>query len=98
MVSKEKIFQELFEKSFNDSFKAILPTLINTMRQNGHVDRQEFIPIDEIVKRYNISKRTLYNYHHKGYIILHTTERKTFVSVSEFEDHIRKHPIVRNPW
>ncbi|MEO7988639.1 MAG: hypothetical protein ABI663_03805 [Chryseolinea sp.] len=78
MISKEKIFRDLFEKSLNASFEAILLTLINAIRQNGHADRQEFLPINEIVKRYDISKRTLYNYHHKGYITLHTTKNIYF--------------------
>lgn len=98
MDLREQFVREIFEGYFTRSFTKILPGLIRKAMQESNLYRQEFVPIDYVAKQYNIAKRTLYNYHNKGYITLRKTERKTFVSVFELEEHIRKHPVVRNPW
>jgi hypothetical protein len=98
MDLREQYVKEIFEGYFTRSFTRILPPLIRAAIRESNLHRQEFIPISQICKQYDISKKTLYNYHNKGYITLRTTERKTYVSVFELEEHIRKHPIQRNPW
>lgn len=98
MDLREQFVKEIFEGYFSRSFTRILPGLINKAIQDSATHRQEFLPIKEVCKQYNLSLRTLYNYHKKGYITLRTTERKTFVSVFELDEHIRNHPVQRNPW
>lgn len=98
MDLREQFVREIFESYFTRSFTRVLPSLIKTAIQESHLQRQEFLPIKQVSKQFNISLRTLYNYHNKGYITLRTTERKTFVSIFELEEHIRQHPVPRNPW
>ncbi|HPM31474.1 MAG TPA: hypothetical protein PLJ60_14150 [Chryseolinea sp.] len=98
MDLREQFVREIFESYFTRSFTRILPALIRNAIQDSNLHRQEFVPIHQVSKQFDISLRTLYNYHKKGYITLRTTERKTFVSVFELEEHIRKHPVQRNPW
>ncbi len=98
MDFREQFVREIFESYFTRSFTRILPALIKTAIQDSNLHRQEFVPIKLVSTQYDVSLRTLYNYHKKGYITLRTTERKTFVSVFELEEHIRKHPVPRNPW
>jgi hypothetical protein len=58
--------------------------------------RTGFVLIEEATRRYNICRRTIYNYHKRGYITLCSSEGKTFVSIRELENHIRKNPLGRS--
>jgi len=96
MDLREQFVREIFESFFTRSFTRILPGLIRKAIQDAALHRQEFIPVKDICKQFGLSRRTLYNYHKKGYITLRSTEGKTFVSVFELEEHIRKNPVQRN--
>lgn len=80
-----------------NSFAKVLPEIVKeALAHDAIVARQEFIGLDEACKRYNLSRKTLYNYHKKKYITLCSSEGKTFVSIFELEAHIRKNPLPRN--
>lgn len=64
----------------------ILPIAIQEVLMSSKIIRtQEFISLSLAMKRYNLSRRTFYNCHRKGYITLHSSAGKTFVSVFELE-------------
>lgn len=94
MNAKDEFLKEIFEGFFRKSLTDLLPTVLKESIKKSVVS-QEFISINRAVKKYNLSRRTLYNYHERKYITLHTTEGKTFVSIVELEDHIRKNPLPR---
>lgn len=79
------------------TLKELLPSLLNdAIGSNDLFIGQDFVALDEVSRRYSICRKTLYNYHNKGYITLHSSEGKTFVSIRELETHIRSHPLPRN--
>ena len=94
MNIKDEFLKQLFENYFQKSLGELLPTILKESIKKTVV-RQEFISLNKAIKKYNLSRKTLYNYHERKYITLHTTEGKTFVSVIELEDHIRKNPLPR---
>jgi redox-regulated HSP33 family molecular chaperone len=94
MNIKDEFLKEVFENYFQKSLGDLLPTVLTEAIRKSVV-RQEFISLNKATKKYNLSRRTLYNYHERRYITLHTTEGKTFVSIVELEDHIRKNPLPR---
>lgn len=94
MNIKDEFLREVFEKYFQKSLGELLPTILRDSIKKSVV-RQEFISLNKAIKKYNLSRRTLYNYHERKYITLHTTEGKTFVSIVELEEHIRKNPLPR---
>ena len=89
MNIKDEFLKAIFENYFQKSLGELLPTVLKESIKKS-VITQEFISLNRAIKKYNLSRRTLYNYHERKYIILHTTEGKTFVSIIELEDHIRK--------
>lgn len=92
-----QFLRELFESYMQNSFAAVLPEIVReALAHDAIVARQEFIALGEACKRYNLSRKTLYNYHKKKYITLYSSEGKTFVSVFELEAHIRQNPLPRN--
>lgn len=99
MDLREQFIRELLESYLSKTLNKTIPMAIRTALKDhsSALTRQEFIPLKQAREQYGISHRSLYNYHRKGYITLRTTEGKTFVSVFELEDHIRKHPIARMP-
>jgi ACT domain-containing protein len=96
MNIKDEFLKEVFENYFQKSLGELLPTILTESIKKSVV-RQEFISLNKAIKKYNLSRRTLYNYHERKYITLHTTEGRTFVSIVEIEDHIRKNPLPRKP-
>jgi ACT domain-containing protein len=97
MELSKGLIRELLGSYLQTTFSEILPTLINeALSRNDLFIGQEFVSIEEATKRYNICRKTLYNYHNKKYITLHSSEGKTFVSIRELENHIRKNPLPRN--
>jgi ACT domain-containing protein len=94
MNFKDEFLKEIFESYFQKSLRELLPAVL-TESMKKSVVTQEFISLNRAVKKYDLSRRTLYNYHERKYITLHTTEGKTFVSIVELEEHIRKHPLPR---
>lgn len=94
MNSKDEFLKEIFESYFQKSLMELLPSVVQESINKSKI-RQEFISLNRAIKKYNLSRRTLYNYHERKYITLHTTEGKTFVSIVELEDHIRKNPLPR---
>lgn len=94
MNIKDEFLREVFENYFQKSLGELLPSVLKESIRKS-VITQEFISLNRAVKKYNLSRRTLYNYHERKYITLHTTEGKTFVSIIELEDHIRKNPLPR---
>ncbi|MBL0744844.1 MerR family DNA-binding transcriptional regulator [Chryseolinea sp. Jin1] len=99
MDLREQFVREIFETYLKNVISKTIPTAIrNALKESNICQRQEFVSIKEASKKYDVSTRTLYNYHKRGYITLRSTEGKTFVSVIELEDHIKNHPIPRNPW
>lgn len=94
MNIKDEFLREIFENYFHKSLGELLPSVLTEAIKKSVV-RQEFISLNKAIKKYNLSRRTLYNYHERKYITLHTTEGKTFVSIVELENHIRKNPLPR---
>lgn len=93
-MPSEKFIIQLLEDSLQRALKSMLPQIIGElMSKNQFFIGQEFIWIDEAANRYNLSKRTLYNYHHRQYITLRSTDGKTYVSILELEAHIKNNPI-----
>lgn len=95
-VSKAMI-KEMLGCYLQTTLAELMPTIISdAIKQNDLFIGQDFISIEEGTRRYNICRKTLYNYHNKGYITLHSSEGKTFVSVRELESHIKRNPLPRN--
>ena len=94
MNLKDEFLKEVFESYFQKALGELLPALLSESIKKT-VITQEFISLNKAIKKYDLSRRTLYNYHERKYITLHTTEGKTFVSIVELEDHIRKNPLPR---
>ena len=94
MNVKDEFLKELLANYFQKSLSELLPTVLKASIEKSVVT-QEFISLNCAIKKYNLSRRTLYNYHQRQYITLHSTEGKTFVSIIELEDHIRRNPLPR---
>jgi ACT domain-containing protein len=94
MNFKDEFIKELMENYFQKSLMELLPNVVQESL-NKSVIKQEFISLNQAIEKYDLSRRTLYNYHERKYITLHTSEGKTFVSILELEDHIRKNPLPR---
>lgn len=94
MNIKDEFLKEVFGNYFQEALAMLLPTVLTESIKKVLIT-QEFISLNKAMKKYNLSRRTLYNYHDRKYITLHTTEGKTFVSMVELEDHIRKNPLPR---
>jgi ACT domain-containing protein len=91
------LIKEMLGCYLQTTFKELLPSLLSeAIKSNDLFIGQDFISLDEAVRRYGVCRKTLYNYHNRNYITLHSSEGKTFVSVRELEDHIRKNPLPRN--
>jgi hypothetical protein len=97
MDFSKQLMKEMLGAYLEKSFSKLLPALISEALQgNDLFVAQDFVPIDEATRRYNLCRKTLYNYHNKHYITLHSSEGKTFVSIRQIEAHIRKNPLPRN--
>jgi ACT domain-containing protein len=97
MEFPKQLLKEMLTAYFETSFSKLLPQAISdALNRNDLLICQNFVSIDEAIRRYNLCRKTLYNYHNKGYITLHSSEGKTFVPINELEAHIRKHPLPRN--
>ncbi len=95
-ISKELI-KEMLSCYLQTTFKELLPALLKqALTANDLFVGQDFVSIEEATRRYNICRRTIYNYHKRGYITLCSSEGRTFVSIRELENHIRKNPLARN--
>lgn len=93
----DDIFRQVFMSCLQKALSDLLPNAIREAVSSSMICKtQDFISIGRAIKRYNLCRKTFYNYHRKGYITLHSTEGKTFVSVMELENHIRKHPLPRD--
>jgi ACT domain-containing protein len=91
------LIKEMLGCYLQTTFKELLPSLLaEVIKSNDLFIGQDFISLDEASKRYGVCRKTLYNYHYKNYITLHSTEGKTFLSIRELEGHIRKNPLPRN--
>lgn len=93
----KQFLRDLFESYLQNTFSKVLPEIVRqAIYDDALVKRQEFIALNEACKRYHLSRKTLYNYHRRKYITLRSTEGKTFVSVIELEEHIRRNPLPRS--
>lgn len=96
MAFKDQMMKEVFEIYFKNVLSELLPDAINkAIKSSAVMKRQEFISLSRAIKRYNLSRKTFYNYHQRGYITLHSSEGKTFVSVTDLENHIKNNPLPR---
>jgi hypothetical protein len=97
MEFSKQLMKEMLGSYLETTFSKILPALINeAIHTNDLFIAQDFVSLQEATSRYSLCRKTLYNYHNKGYITLHSSEGKTFVSIRELENHIRKSPLPRN--
>jgi ACT domain-containing protein len=97
MELSKGLIKEMLGCYLETAFSEILPALLReALCKNDLLTGQDFVSIEEATRRYNICRKTLYNYHNKGYITLHSSEGKTFASIRELENHIRKNPLPRN--
>ncbi len=93
----KQLMREMLGSYLSSTFSQILPDLLNeALKSSDLLIGQDFVSLEEATRRYNICRKTLYNYHNKKYIMLHSSEGKTFVSIRELENHIRKNPLPRN--
>lgn len=94
MEVNDNLLKEILESHLQDTLSRILPATIKKVISNNQLFiGQDFISINEAIQRYRLSRRTIYNYHSKGYITLHTSEGKTFISVRDLEGHIKRNPL-----
>lgn len=97
MDFSKQFMKEMLGAYLETTFSKALPALITeALRASDLFIGQDFVSIDEAARRYSLCRKTLYNYHNKHYITLHSSEGKTFVSIRELEAHIRKNPLPRN--
>jgi ACT domain-containing protein len=97
MDFSKHFLKELFESYMQNTFAKVLPQIVKeTLSHDALAARQEFIALDEACRRYSLSRKTLYNYHKRKYITLRSSEGKTFVSILELEEHIRRNPLPRS--
>jgi ACT domain-containing protein len=97
MEFSKQLMKEMLGSYLESTFSKILPQLIHdAIQANDLFIAQNFVSIQEASRRYNLCRKTLYNYHNKGYITLHSSEGKTFMSIRELENHIKKRPVPRN--
>ncbi len=96
MELTDQFLRKMVGEYFKGEFSKILPEVVKeVIKDNPLFIGQEFVSIRKAMERYDLSRRTIYNYNNRGYITLHSSEGKTFVSVLQLEEHIRKHPIPR---
>lgn len=73
-ISKELI-KEMLSCYLKTTFKELLPVLLKeVLTSNDLFIGQEFVSLEEATKRYSICRRTIYNYHKRGYITLCSLE------------------------
>lgn len=97
MEFSERLLKEMLGSYLKKAFSEMLPDLLRESLQSSDLlISQDFVSLEEAVRRYNVCRKTLYNYHNKQYITLHSSDGKTFVSIRELENHIRKNPLPRN--
>lgn len=97
MDFSKQLFKEMLGSYLESKFSDLLPELITKALQGSDLwIGQDFISLDEASKRYCLCRKTLYNYHNRGYITLRSSEGKTFLSIRELEGHIKRHPLPRN--
>lgn len=93
----KQFIKELFNNYLDNTFSKVLPEIVkDVLSKNNWFAGQDFVSINEACKRYNLCRKTLYNYHNKKYITLYSSDGKTFVSITELENHIMKNPLPRN--
>jgi ACT domain-containing protein len=96
MSAKDDFFKQVFESYFHNVLIELLPKVMkNVLSEPSILKQQDMIPLCKAVESYDLSRKTFYNYHDRGYITLRTSGGKTFVSMSELENHIRSHPLPR---
>ena len=97
MELSKQFLREVLGNYLEGTFSKVLPEIIKEAVENSDMFLgQDFISLEEAVRRYNLCRKTFYNYHNKGYITLHSSEGKTFVSVRALEAHIRRNPLPRD--
>jgi len=97
MEFSKQLLREMLGSYLKTTFSEVLPEIIRESFKNSDLlTGQDFVCLEEASSRFRLCRKTLYNYHNKGYITLHSSEGKTFVSIRELEAHIRKHPLPRN--
>jgi ACT domain-containing protein len=97
MEFSKQLIKEMLGNYLQTTFSQVLPEIIKESLKNSDLlIAQDFVCLEEATSRFHLCRKTLYNYHNKGYITLHSSEGKTFVSIRELEAHIRKHPLPRN--
>jgi hypothetical protein len=96
MDLSKQLFKEMLGSYLQTTFSQVLPEILKESLQKSDLwIGQDFVSLDEAGRRYNLCRKTLYNYHNKKYITLYSSEGKTFVSVRELEAHIKKNPLPR---
>ncbi len=97
MVS-EKFIKEVFQSYFQSALESALPEVIKeVIKTNPLLIGQDYVALSQAMRRYNLSRKTLYNYHNRGHITLRSSGGKTFVSISEIEAFIESNPVPRFP-
>jgi hypothetical protein len=75
MELSRSLMKEMLGCYLQIAFSELFPSLINeALSKNDLFVGQDFISLEEATKRYNICRKTLYNYHNKQYITLHSSE------------------------
>jgi ACT domain-containing protein len=97
MEFPKQLFKEMLGSYLETALSSLLPDIIkDAVKGNDLLIGQDFVSIKEAIRRYNLCRKTIYNYHNKQYITLRSSEGKTFVSIKELEAHIKRNPLPRN--
>jgi hypothetical protein len=94
MELSKQCLKEVLANYLETAFSKFLPEAIKeAVSKSDLFIGQDFLSIEQAVRRYNVCRKTVHNYHNRGYITLHSSEGKTFVSIRELEAHIKKNPL-----
>jgi hypothetical protein len=68
METSKELIKEMLSSYLKTTFKELLPVLLKeALASNDLFVGQAFVSIEEASRRYNICRRTIYNYHKRGY-------------------------------
>src|SRR5687768_4333307 len=91
MNSQHDLFASAFANYIANTLNDVISEALDkAFRSSAFSTSQDFISLKRATRRYDLCRKTFYNYHNRGYITLHSSEGKTFVSIRDLEDHIRK--------
>jgi hypothetical protein len=96
MLKQDESFFNFFKPQFEKWLRASLENFFN---EKVIYVGQEFKPVKQVMKSYDLSASSIRNYHHQGIISLRRAlpekRSRLFISVIELETHLRNNPLPR---